>query len=115
MRQTHKTGEKCFVGYAGQRLPLVCPETGEIREAQIFVALVDASNYTYAEASLSQSLPDWLGSHVRAFEYFGSTTAIVVLDFVPGSKIRDVAFRHPAKGPESMVMGIEIISWLCCR
>jgi transposase len=80
MRQIHKAGEKCFVDYAGQTVPLVCPETGEIREAQIFVAVLGASNYTYAEASLSQSLPDWLGSHVRAFEYFGGTTAIVVPD-----------------------------------
>jgi transposase len=80
MRQIHKAGEKCFVDYAGQTVPLVCPETGEIREAQIFVAVLGASNYTYAEASLSQSLPDWLGSHVRAFEYFGGTPAIVVPD-----------------------------------
>ena len=80
MRQIHKAGEKCFVDYAGQTVPLVCPETGEIREAQIFVAVLGASNYTYAEASLSQSLPDWLASHVRAFEYFGGTTAIVVPD-----------------------------------
>jgi transposase len=80
MRQIHKAGEKCFVDYAGQTLSLVCPQTGEIREAQIFVAVLGASNYTYAEASLSQSLPDWLGSHVRAFEYFGGTTAIVVPD-----------------------------------
>jgi transposase len=80
MRQTHKAGEKCFVDYAGQTVPLVCAETGEIRQAQIFVAVLGASNYTYAEASPSQSLPDWLTSHVRAFEYFGGTPAIVVPD-----------------------------------
>ena len=80
MRQTHKAGEKCFVDYAGQTVPLVCAETGEIREAQIFVAVLGASSYTYAEASSSQSLPDWLASHVRAFEYFGGTPAILVPD-----------------------------------
>ncbi len=80
MRQTHKAGEKCFVDYAGQTVPIVSPTTGECREAQIFVAVLGASNYTYAEASLSQSLPDWLASHVRAFEYFGGTSAIVAPD-----------------------------------
>ena len=80
MRQTHKAGEKCFVDYAGQTVPIVHSGTGECREAQVFVAVLGASNYTYAEGTLSQSLPDWLGSHVRAFEYFGGTTAIVVPD-----------------------------------
>jgi len=80
MRQTHKAGEKCFVDYAGQTVPLVCSATGEFREAQVFVAVLGASNYTFAEATLSQSLPDWLGSHVRAFEYFGGTPAVVVPD-----------------------------------
>ena len=80
MRQTHKAGEKCFVDYAGQTIPIISAETGEIREAQIFVAVLGASNYTYAEASLTQSVPDWLASHVRAFEYIGGTPAIVVPD-----------------------------------
>lgn len=80
MRQTHKAGEKCFVDYCGQTIPIVCRNTGECRPAQIFVAVLGASNYTYAEASHSQSLPDWLGSHVRTFEYFGGTPAIVVPD-----------------------------------
>ncbi len=70
MRQTHQAGEKCFVDYAGQTVPIVWSATGEFREAQIFVAVLGASNYTFAEATLSQSLPDWLGSHVRAFECF---------------------------------------------
>lgn len=80
MRQTHKAGEKCFVDYCGQTVPVVCAETGEIHPAQVFVAVLGASNYTYAEATRSQSLPDWLGSHVRAFEYFGGLSAIVVPD-----------------------------------
>ena len=80
LRQHHRAGEKTFVDYAGQTVEVVDRRSGEIRQAQIFVAVLGASNYTYAEASLSQSLPDWLGSHVRAFEYFGGTTAIVVPD-----------------------------------
>jgi hypothetical protein len=80
MRQQHKAGEKCFVDYCGQTIPIVSATTGEIRPAQIFVAVLGASNYTYAEATLTQSLPDWLSSHVRAFEYFGGTSAIVVPD-----------------------------------
>ena len=80
MRQSHKAGEKCFVDYCGQTVPIVCRETGECRPAQIFVVVLGASNYTYVEATHSQSLPDWLGSHVRAFEYFGGTPAMVVPD-----------------------------------
>lgn len=80
MRQIHKAGEKCFVDYCGQTVPVVCADTGEIRPAQVFVAVLGASNYTFAEATGTQSLPDWLGSHVRAFEYFGGSTAIVVPD-----------------------------------
>jgi len=80
MRQLHKAGEKCFVDYAGPTVPIVCAATGEIHPAQVFVAVLGASNYTYAEATLSQSLPDWLGSHVRMFAYFGGCTEIVVPD-----------------------------------
>ena len=80
MRQQHKAGEKCFVDYCGQTVPIVCASTGEVRMAQIFVAVLGASNYTYAEATLTQSLPDWLSSHVRAFEFFGGTSAVIVPD-----------------------------------
>jgi len=80
MRQQHKAGEKCFIDYCGQTVPIVSATTGEARMAQIFVAVLGASNYTYAEATLTQSLPDWLSSHVRAFEFFGGTSAIIVPD-----------------------------------
>ncbi len=64
MRQHHKAGEKLFVDYAGLRVPIVNPHTGEVaHKAQIFVAVLGASNYTYAEATLSQKSEDWLGSH----------------------------------------------------
>ena len=80
MRQDHRAGEKLFVDYAGHTLPVVDLHTGEIHEAQIFVAVLGASNYTYAEATASQSLPDWIGSHQRAFEFFGGVPEIVVPD-----------------------------------
>jgi len=80
LRQVHKAGEKVFVDYAGHSLPVTDRQTGEIRAAQIFVAVLGASNYTYAEATLSQGLSDWIGSHIRAFEYFGGVPKIVVPD-----------------------------------
>jgi transposase len=80
MRQTHKAGEKCFVDYCGQTVPIVSASTGEIREAQIFVGVLGASNYTFAEATLSQSLPDWLGSHVRMLAFYGGAPAMVIPD-----------------------------------
>jgi len=80
MRQSHKAGEKLFVDYAGQTLPIVNPRTGEIRESQIFVSVLGASNHTFAEATWSQDLSDWLGSHRRSFEFFGGVPQIVVPD-----------------------------------
>jgi len=80
MRQDHKAGEKLFVDYAGQTMEVIDPETGETREAQIFVATLGASNYTYVEATWTQSLEDWTGSHRRAFEFFGGVPEIVVPD-----------------------------------
>ena len=80
MRQTHKAGEKLFVDYAGLTLPLTDPNTGEVSDVQIFVATLGASNYTYAEATLTQSVPDWIGAHVRAFAFFGGTPQLLVCD-----------------------------------
>ena len=80
MRQSHLAGERMFVDYCGPTLEVVNPDTGEIRTAQVFVAVLGASSYTFAEATWTQTLPDWIGSHVRAFEFFGGTPAIVVPD-----------------------------------
>ena len=80
MCQFHKAGEKCFVDYCGPTLPIIDASTGEIRSAQVFVGVLGASNFTYAEATLMQSLPDWLGSHVRIFEYFSSCPELVIPD-----------------------------------
>jgi len=80
MRQTHKAGDKLFVDYAGQTVPIVNGSTGEIRFAQIFVAVLGASNYTFCEATWSQRLPDWLGSHARAFDFIGGVPKLIVPD-----------------------------------
>jgi len=80
MRQDHRAGEKLFVDYAGQTVPVIDRGTGEIREAQIFVAVLGASNYTYAEATWTQSLPDWIGSHVRTFQFLGGVPELVIPD-----------------------------------
>jgi transposase len=74
MRQVHRAGDKLFIDYSGQSVPLIDPATGEIRRAQIFVAVLGALSYTYAEASFTQQLPDWIGSHVRCFEVHARRT-----------------------------------------
>jgi len=80
MRFEHAAGEKCFVDYAGHTLTVVDPETGESREAQVFVAVLGASNYTFADVTWSQSSEDFLASHQRAVEFFGGVPRIFVLD-----------------------------------
>src|SRR5271165_5098460 len=67
LRQVHVAGEKLFVDYSGHTMEVIDGLTGEVLAAQIFVAVLGASNYTYAEATLTQSLPDWIASHVLAF------------------------------------------------
>jgi transposase len=91
MRLSHKGGEKVFVDYAGQTVPIVDPHTGEVREAQIFIGVLGASNYTYAEAQESQELPNWIGAHVRMFAFFGGTPEIVVPDNAK------VGVKHPCR------------------
>lgn len=80
MRQSHVAGDKLFVDYAGLTITLIDRTTGEELHAQIFVAVLGASNYTFVEATRTQSLQDWIGSHVRAFQFFGGVPAIVVPD-----------------------------------
>jgi transposase len=80
MRQTHTPGDKMFVDYCGPTMPVIDPLTGEVHDAQIFVAVLGASNYTYAEATFTQQLRDWIGSHVRTFQFFGGVVRLVVPD-----------------------------------
>ena len=80
MRQNHRAGEKLFVDYAGHTMPVVDPHSGEVQDTEIFIAVLGASNYTFAEATWTQSLPDWIGSHVRALGALGGVPEIVVPD-----------------------------------
>ncbi|RDI53862.1 hypothetical protein DES45_11266 [Microvirga subterranea] len=80
LRQVHVAGEKLFVDYSGHTMEVIDGPTGEVRPVQIFVAVLGASNYTYAEASFTQSLPDWIGSHVRTFAFLGGATRQTVSD-----------------------------------
>jgi transposase len=81
MRQTHVGGDKLFVDYAGDTVPVIIDRlTGEVRQAQIFVAVMGASNFTYAEASWTQGLGDWIGAHTRAFVAVGGVPRLLVPD-----------------------------------
>lgn len=95
MRQRHPAGERLFVDYAGATMDVVCPQTGEVRTAQLFVATLGASSYTYVEASWTQSLPDWISSHIRAFGFFGGVPAQVVPDNLK-SGVTKACFYEPA-------------------
>lgn len=80
MRQVHVAGERLFVDYAGQTVPLIDAATGEIARAQVFVAVLGASNYTFACASATQSAADWVGAIIRALEFIGGAPRLIVPD-----------------------------------
>lgn len=80
MRQAHKAGEKLFVDWAGHTMPVVNRTTGEVKETYLFVAAAGASHYTYAEATSTQSLPDWIGAHTRALQFMNGVFELVVPD-----------------------------------
>ena len=88
MRQHHAAGDKVFVDYSGKRVPIVDPVTGVVREAEIFVAVLGASSLTYAEATWSQTLPDWIGAHVRLFGFLGGVPRLVVPPPATPSRLR---------------------------
>ena len=94
MRQTHVAGEKLFVDYAGTTMDVIDGATGEVHACQIFVAALGASSYTFAEATRTQSLSDWIGSHVRAFAFFGGVPDMVVSDNLK-SGITKACFHEP--------------------
>ena len=98
MRQTHTPGERMFVDYAGTTMEVTDRLTGEIRKAQIFIAVLGASNYTFCEATWTQTLPDWLGSHVRSFEFFGGVVKLVVPDNLR-SAVSKALFYEPELNP----------------
>jgi transposase len=91
LRQEHRAGEKMFVDYAGDSVPVVDVTTGCVTSASIFVAVLGASSYTFAEATANQSLGCWIRSHIRALEFFGGSTALLVPDNCK------TAVRHPCR------------------
>src|SRR6202165_5187057 len=80
MRHVHRAGEKLFVDYAGTKPTIIDTTTGEVIAVELFVAVLGASNYTYAEATRTQQVPDWIASHQRAFQFLGGVTAAIVPD-----------------------------------
>jgi transposase len=95
MRQHHVAGERMFVDYAGGTIPVFDAATGAARQAQLFVAALGASNYTFAEASWTQTLPDWIASHCRALAWFGGAPGQVVSDNLK-SGVTKACFYEPA-------------------
>lgn len=80
MRQVHRAGEKMFVDYSGKRPTIIMPTTGEVTPVELFVAVLGASSYTYGDATLTQKSRDFIGSHIRALEYFGGVAGAFVPD-----------------------------------
>jgi transposase len=80
MRQVHKAGEKLFVDFSGKKPHIVDPKTGELIEVELFVAVLGASNYTYAEATASQRGPDWISAHTHAFSFYEGVAGALVPD-----------------------------------
>ncbi len=80
MRHRHRAGEKMFVDYSGDGIPMVDPESGEVGQAELFVAVLGASDYMYAEATASQQLEDWIDCHIHAYEFFDGVPEITVPD-----------------------------------
>ena len=94
MRQHHVAGDKVFVDYSGKRIAIVDPGTGVVHDAEIFVGVLGASSYTYAEATFTQTLPDWIGAHVRMFRFFGGVPRLVVPDNLK-SGVHKASFYDP--------------------
>jgi len=94
MRQHHVAGDKLFVDYSGKRQEICDPLTSEVRMAEIFVAVLGASNYTFAEVTWSQTLPDWIGSHIRLFRHIGGVTRLLVPDNLK-SGVNKASFYDP--------------------
>jgi transposase len=94
LRQHYVAGEKLLVDYAGPTVPVVDRHTGEVRQAQIFVAVLGASNYTFVEATWTQGLADWIESHRRCFEFLGGVPALITPDNIK-SGVTSPCFYDP--------------------
>ncbi len=98
LRQEYRAGERVFVDYAGQTMPVVDPATGEVREAQIFVGALGASHYLYVEAAWTQRLPDWIAAHVRMYEDFGGVPTLTIPDNLK-TGVQHACFYEPVLNP----------------
>lgn len=78
MRQDHPAGDKIFVDCSGKKIMIVDRATGVVHDAEIFVAVLGASNYTHAEATWTQTLPDWIEAHGRIFRFFGGVQRLTI-------------------------------------
>ena len=103
MRQVHRAGEKTFIDYSGKRPHLVSRLTGEETPVELFVAVLGASNYVYAEASLSQDLPSWVGAHMRMVEYFGGSTEVCPTTITPPHRVA-------SRGNATSTLGL-LLAW----
>ena len=104
LRQEHRAGEKMFVDYAGATIPAYDPQSGEAHPAAVFVAVLGASSYTFAEATAGQDLRNWTGSHMRAFEFFGGVVEVVVPDNLK-SAVTHPSYYEPDLNPTYRDLG----------
>jgi transposase len=97
MRQVHLAGDKLFVDYSGKKAHIIDPDTGEVIDVELFVAVLGASNFTYAEATATQRSPDWIASHVRTLEYIGGVPAALVCDQLKSGVTRACRYEPQAQ------------------
>ena len=111
LRLEHRAGEKVFVDYAGQTVPVVDRTTGEVLEAQVFVGVLGASNFTYAEAFWSQELPEWIAGHVHLYEYLGGVPELTVPDNLK-SGVHHACYYDPDINPT--YHDYVVVLLMCC-
>jgi transposase len=104
LRQEHRAGEKLFVDYAGATIPIHDPESGDVHQAAVFVAVLGSSSYTFAEATSGQDLRNWIGSHMRAFEFFCGVSEVVVPDNLK-SAVTHPSYYEPDLNPTYRDLG----------
>jgi transposase len=104
LRQEHRAGEKMFVDYAGATIPIHDPRSGDVHAAAVFVAVLGASSYTFAEATTGQDLRNWVGSHMRAWEFFGGVAEVVVPDNLK-SAVTHPSYYEPDLNPTYRDLG----------
>lgn len=88
MRMEHKAGDKMFVDFAGKKLSIVDPKTGEIQELEIFVSVLGASQLSYIEAVLSQKKADWIAVNQNALSFYKGVPNAIVPDCLKSAVIK---------------------------